>query len=102
MPRGNPNIAQYAHLAGAPKGANKGNRSAETHGLVTFRNKMHRRGKRSRSIISLRSISGKNAAAGQAGLTQDLGGLEHLSTAKKVLIELVGAISIFWTKLTRG
>jgi len=90
MPRGNPNIAQYAHLAGAPKGANNGNRSAETHGLVTFRNKMHRRGKCNRSIISLRSISGRNAAAVQAGLTQDLGGLEHLPTAQKVLIELVG------------
>src|SRR5262249_55483043 len=80
----------YAHLGGAPKGANKGNRSAEIHGLVTFRNRMHKRSRRNRSIISLRTVSGQNAAAGQAGLTQDLGGIEHLSTAQKVLIELVG------------
>src|SRR5262249_35721207 len=83
---GNPDIAKYAHLGGAPKGS----RNHESHGLVTFRNKMHKRAKRRRSIISLRSVSGQNAVAGQAGLTEDLGGLEHLSTAQKVLIELVG------------
>src|SRR5262245_47768044 len=73
-----------------PGGAPKGSRNHESHGLVTFRNKMHKRAKRGRSIISLRSVSGQNAVAVQAGLTEDLGGLEHLSTAQKVLIELVG------------
>src|SRR5262245_34196409 len=72
------------------KGSNMGNHNAETHGIVTFRTLMHKRARCSRSIISLRTVSGKNAAAVQAGLTQDLGGLEHLSTAQKVLIELVG------------
>ena len=75
---------------GAPKGSNKGNHNAETHGIVTFRNLMHRRARRARSIISLRTVSGQNAVAVQAGLTQDLGGLKHITTAQKVLIELVG------------
>jgi len=75
---------------GAPKGSNKGNQNAETHGIVTFRNLMHRRARRARSIISLRTVSGQNAVAVQAGLAEDLGGLEHISTAQKVLIELVG------------
>ena len=75
---------------GAPKGSNKGNYNAETHGIVTFRNRMHKRARRSRSIISLRTVSGQNAVAVQAGLAQDLGRLEHISTAQKVLIELVG------------
>src|SRR5262245_59842687 len=73
-----------------PGGAPKGSRNHESHGLVTFRNKMHKRAKRRRSIISLRSGSGQNAIAVQMGLTEDLGGLQHLSTAQKVLIELVG------------
>src|SRR5215831_3224598 len=72
------------------RGAPKGSRNAETHGLVTFRNRMQRRARRSRSIISLRTVSGQNAVAVQVGLTEDLGGLDHLSTAQKVLIELVG------------
>src|SRR5262249_61738022 len=49
---------------------------------------MHKRAKRRRSIISLRSGSGQNAIAVQMGLTEDLGGIEDLSTAQKVLIEL--------------
>src|SRR5262249_49205553 len=37
-----------------------------------------------------RTVWRQNAVAVQVGLTEDLGGIEHLSTAQKVLIELVG------------
>src|SRR5262245_40833272 len=86
-PAGNGEINDNGkHRGGAPKGS----RNHEIHGIVTFRNKMHRRSKRRRSIISLRSGSGQNAIAIQMGLTEDLGGIDHLSTAQKVLIELLG------------
>src|SRR5262249_46587490 len=37
-----------------------------------------------------RTVWRQNAVAVQVGLSQALGGIEHLSTAQKVLIELVG------------
>ncbi len=75
---------------GAPKGSNKGNKYHETHGIVSLRNSICRRSKRGRSFIDLRSNSGQNAVAVQAGLIADLGGIEHISTAQKVLVEMVG------------
>src|SRR5262249_27973916 len=94
--------SEMANNGKHPGGAPKGSRNHESHGLVTFRNKMHKRAKRRRSIISLRSGSGQNAIAVQMGLTEDLGGIEHLSTAKKVLIEMVWWVEIFtcWTRPT--
>jgi hypothetical protein len=74
----------------AGKGAPRGNKYAETHSLVTLRNSIRKRTKRSRSFIDLRCASGQNAVAAQAGLIADLGGMEHISTAQKVLVELVG------------
>jgi len=75
---------------GAPIGANKGNRSHESHGIVTFQKSVQRRMRRGRSIIDRRSAAGQSAAAIQGELTADLGGIEHISTAQKILIELVG------------
>jgi hypothetical protein len=74
----------------ARRGAPRGNTNGETHGLQTLRNSIRKRSKRGRSFIDLRCASGRNAAAIQAGLIADLGGLEHISTAQKVLVELVG------------
>jgi len=71
-------------------GGPKGNKFGESHGLISLRNAIRNRGKRGRSFIDLRSNSGQNAVAVQAGLINDLGGIEHISTAQKVLIELVG------------
>ncbi len=72
--------------AGPPKGSH----NAERHGLLTLRNSIRKRTRRGRSFIDLRSGSGRNAVAIQAGLIADLGGMEHISTAQKLLIELVG------------
>ena len=55
-----------------------------------WRNSIRKRSKRGRSFIDLRCASGQNAVAVQAGLIADLGGMEHISTAQKVLVELVG------------
>jgi hypothetical protein len=74
----------------ARRGAPNGNKNGHKHGLVTLRNSIRKRSKRGRSFIDLRSASGRNAVAIQVGLIADLGGLEHISTAQKVLVELVG------------
>jgi hypothetical protein len=74
----------------ARRGAPDGNKNDETHGLVSLRNSIRKRSKRGRSFIDLRCASGQNAAAVQAGLIADLGGMEHISMAQKVLVELVG------------
>jgi hypothetical protein len=74
----------------AGKGAPKGNTNHRTHGIVSLRNSIRRRSRRGRSFIDLRCASGQNAVAVQAGLIADLGGMEHISTAQKVLVELVG------------
>jgi hypothetical protein len=74
----------------AGKGAPKGNHYSETHGIVTLRNQIKRRTKRGRSFIDMRSHSGQNAVAVQSGLIDDLGGANHVTTAEKVLVELVG------------
>jgi hypothetical protein len=72
-----------------PKGAPKGNRNAESHGLVAFRNGVRRRTRRGRSLIDRRSAAGKNAVAVGDALLADLGGEENCSTAELMLIEMI-------------
>jgi hypothetical protein len=74
---------------GAPPGANKGNTSAETHGLVTFGNAVKRRTKRGRSLIDRRTAAGQNAFAMREELISDQGGSDNLSVAKLALIEMI-------------
>jgi hypothetical protein len=86
MPENDDKRGNGKHPGGAPKGS----RNRETHGLATLRNAIHKRLKRGRSFIDLRCESGQNAVAVQAGLVADLGGMENISTAQKLLIELIG------------
>jgi hypothetical protein len=71
------------------KGAPKGNQNALSHGLVAFRNGIHRRTRRGRSLIDRRSAAGKNAVAIGDQLLADMGGEENCSTAKLMLIEMI-------------
>jgi hypothetical protein len=70
-------------------GPPKGNQNHLTHGLVAFRNGIHRRTRRGRSLIDRRSTAGKNAVAIGDQLLADLGGEANCSTAKLMLIEMV-------------
>ena len=74
----------------AERGAPKGNKNRETHGIVTLRNRVKRRVRKGRSFIDRRSHSGRNALEAQAGLIEDLGGADHVSTAEKIMCELIG------------
>jgi hypothetical protein len=73
-----------------PVGAPLGSQNGLSHGVVAFKNEVKRRARHGRSLIDHRTVSGQNAVAAQAGIADDLGGVDHLSTAQKVLIELVG------------
>src|SRR4030095_9139634 len=73
------------HSAGAPNG----NQNALSHGLVPFRDEVHRRTRKGRSLIDRRSAAGKNAVAIGDQLLADLGGEGNCSTAKLMLIEMV-------------
>jgi hypothetical protein len=74
----------------AGKGAPKGNKYAETHGIVTLPNLIKRRTRKGRSFIDRRSHTGQNALAVEAELLEDLGGADRASKAQKVIVELVG------------
>jgi hypothetical protein len=86
-------LAEHSHKVkrpvGAPPGANNGNTSAETHGLVTFGNAVKRRTKRGRSLIDKRTAAGQNAFAMREELISDQGGSDNLSVAKLALIEMI-------------
>jgi hypothetical protein len=72
---------------GHSAGAQNGNQNALGHGLVAFRNGVHRRTRKGRSLSDRRSAAGKNAVAIGDRLLADLGGEENCSTAKLMLIE---------------
>lgn len=74
----------------ASRGTPKGSKSHESHGIVTLRNSIRKRSKRGWSFIDMRSNYGQNAVAVQAGLIAELSGIEHISIAEKVIVELVG------------
>ena len=59
------------------------------HNLIALRSQAHERRRHGRSLVDRRSASGQNALRVQAELIADQGGIEHLSTARLVLIELV-------------
>jgi hypothetical protein len=82
-PNGNPNIAQYAHLGGAPKGNSHG----VTHGLTVIQKQIKRRVKRSRPYVDRRTEEGQAALRIQAGLVEDQGGIDALSTARFIAIQ---------------
>jgi hypothetical protein len=65
-------------------------RSYVKHGLVTLDKSIQRRLRKGRSLIDRRSSAGKNAMRVQQNLLDDLGGAEKLSTAKLILVELIG------------
>jgi hypothetical protein len=74
---------------GHSAGAQKGNQNALGHGLVAFRNGVHRRTRRGRSLIDRRSAAGKNAVAVRDEILRDLGGAEGLAATKLVLVEMI-------------
>lgn len=83
------------------KGAPKGNHNALTHGLVAFRNGVHRRTRKGRSLIDRRSTAGRNAFAMREELIADMGGTDQLSTAKLALIEMTARDVYFLDEIDR-
>ena len=59
------------------------------HDLVALRSEEYARKRRGRSLVDRRSAAGQNAMRVQAELIRDLGGIEELSTAKLVLVEII-------------
>ena len=72
-----------------PMGPPKGNQNRLTHGLVAFRNGVHRRARRGRSLIDRRSTAGRNAVAVRDEILRDLSGAEGLAATKLVLVEMI-------------
>ena len=82
-------------------GPPKGNQNALSHGLVAFRNGVHRRARRGRSLIDRRSAAGRNAFAMREELIRDQGGVENLSVAKLALIEMIARDTYFLDETDR-
>jgi hypothetical protein len=74
---------------GAPPGANAGNRSHESHGLVTLQNAIRRRVRRRRSLIDRRYRVGQEALRVAAEYAKDLGGEDNLTTGQRVVLGLL-------------
>ena len=72
-----------------PRGAPKGSRNRETHGLVTLQNAVSRRTRRGRSLIDRRNRIGQEALAIQAAYVDDLGGESALTTGQRVVLNLL-------------
>jgi hypothetical protein len=75
---------------GHSAGAQNGNQNALGHGLVAFRNGVHRRTRRGRSLIDRRSNIGREALSIQASYVDDLGGEKALTTGQRVVLGLLG------------
>ena len=71
------------------KGGPEGNKFAESHGIVTWRNEMKRRAKKGQSVIDMRSTAGKHATAMRNDLIKERGGPDNLSVVQLTLIELI-------------
>jgi hypothetical protein len=84
-----------------PMGPPRGNQNRLTHGLVAFRNGVHRRARRGRSLIDRRSTAGKNAVSVRDEILRDLGGAEGLAATKLVLVELIARDVYFCDEIDR-
>lgn len=71
----------------AGRGAPKGHKYGVTHGLALVRNEIKRRVKRGRSYVDKRTHDWQDALRIQAGLVEDQGGIENISTARFVAIQ---------------
>src|SRR5438093_13374503 len=71
----------------AKRGAPPGNSNGHKHGLVSIKNAIKRRTRRGRSYIDRRVKEGQDALRLQAGLVEDQGGVEAMSTATFIAIE---------------
>jgi hypothetical protein len=59
------------------------------HDLVALRTQAWKRTRKGRSLVDRRSLSGQNALRVQAQLIADHGGVEQMSTAKLMIVELI-------------
>src|SRR5437773_4626977 len=71
----------------AGKGAPKGNRYSLTHGLALVRNQIKRRTRRGRSYVDKRTHEGQETLRIQAGLVEDQGGVEAVSSGRFIAIK---------------
>lgn len=71
----------------AKSGAPRGNNNAYKHGLVSLKNAIKRRTRRGRNYIDRRIAAGQDALRLQAGLVEDMGGLENMTTATFIAVE---------------
>ena len=71
----------------ARRGAPKGNRYNVTHGLSLVRNQIKRRTDQNRSYVDRRTHEGQDALKIQAGLVEDQGGIDAISTAQFIAIQ---------------
>jgi len=86
---------------GRPPESAKGNKYAETHGIVTWRNAVKRRQRNSRSIIDRRTTAGQHALAMRNDLIEERGGSDNLSVAQLTLIELIARDTYFVDEIDR-
>lgn len=71
----------------ASRGAPKGSQNNLTHGLSLVRNQIKRRIDRDRSYVDKRTHEGRDALKIQAGLVEDQGGIDAISTAQFIAIQ---------------
>jgi hypothetical protein len=71
----------------AGKGAPKGHRYGVTHGLALVRNQIKKRVNHNRSYVDKRSHEGQDALKVQAGLVEDQGGIDAITTARFIAIQ---------------
>jgi len=64
-------------------------RTYTQHGLIKLQKDIRRRTRRGRSLIDKRSKAGKNAVNVRDQLLADMGGVENISAARLVLVEMI-------------
>src|SRR5678816_166793 len=72
-----------------PVGPPPGSQNGLSHGIIAFKNRANRIGKRGKSVIDQRTTSGQNAIAMRNDLIQERGGTDNLSVAQLAMIEMV-------------
>src|SRR5262245_25089105 len=71
----------------AGNGAPKGNKYAVTHGLALVRNQIRRRTKRGHCYVDRRTHEGQESLKIFAGLVDDQGGVDNVTTARFIAIQ---------------
>src|SRR5215468_8100390 len=80
----------------ANRGAPKGNKNRQTHGLLSLQSAVARRARRGRDRIDRRSSEGREAIEFRSRMIEDKGGLDNLSTGE--FMGIVGLSETWWLR----